>query len=188
MSANPFWEFSLEVYARPGVAEACIALQDEAALDVNLILFCLWSAMQGPGLLEPGDVQRLGKLAASWQDEVVKPLRGARRAARRIKTSGGAGLYAAAFQRDIAATELSAERVEQWLLFDGVGEHEQTARGEPEALRLACANLAAYLKAAGADAAAARPHLEIMLGACFPSAGGEELCRELSKQLEVARR
>jgi uncharacterized protein (TIGR02444 family) len=37
-----FWRFSLALYARPGVADALIALQDRAGLDVNLILFGLW--------------------------------------------------------------------------------------------------------------------------------------------------
>jgi uncharacterized protein (TIGR02444 family) len=169
MSANPFWEFSLEVYGRPGVSEACIALQDGAALDVNLILFCLWCAVQGPGVLDPGDMQRALRVAAPWQDGVVAPMRAARRAARKMKTGGGAGLFAAAFQRDVLATELSAERVEQWLLLDIVGDREPDGRSEPEALRAACANLGAYLSAAGADAAATRPHLEAVLGACFPS-------------------
>ena len=40
--ARRFWRFSLALYARPGVAEALIALQDRAGLDVNLILFGLW--------------------------------------------------------------------------------------------------------------------------------------------------
>src|SRR4051794_40049185 len=37
-----FWRFSLALYARPGVADALIALQDRAGLDVNVILFGLW--------------------------------------------------------------------------------------------------------------------------------------------------
>ena len=42
-----FWAFSLEVYGRPGVAPACLALQDRHGLDVNLLLFCCWAASQG---------------------------------------------------------------------------------------------------------------------------------------------
>src|SRR5262249_40267230 len=37
-----FWNFSLKVYGRPGVAAACIALQDGLGLDVNLLLYCCW--------------------------------------------------------------------------------------------------------------------------------------------------
>ena len=32
------WAFALAIYARPGVAEACLTLQNEAGLDVMLLL------------------------------------------------------------------------------------------------------------------------------------------------------
>jgi uncharacterized protein (TIGR02444 family) len=32
---SPFWRFSLQFYRQPGVAEACIALQEESSVDVN---------------------------------------------------------------------------------------------------------------------------------------------------------
>src|SRR5947209_1662319 len=38
-----FWRFSLALYARPGIAEALIALQERAGYDVNLVLFALWA-------------------------------------------------------------------------------------------------------------------------------------------------
>jgi uncharacterized protein (TIGR02444 family) len=34
---NPFWEFSLAFYAEPGVAPACLAMQDLEGVDVNLV-------------------------------------------------------------------------------------------------------------------------------------------------------
>jgi uncharacterized protein (TIGR02444 family) len=40
--SSAFWRFSLALYARPGVADALLALQNRAGLDVNLILFGLW--------------------------------------------------------------------------------------------------------------------------------------------------
>ena len=36
--------FSLRFYRQPEVADACIALQEEAGVDVNLLLFLLWHA------------------------------------------------------------------------------------------------------------------------------------------------
>jgi uncharacterized protein (TIGR02444 family) len=167
MSANPFWEFSLDFYARPGVAQACIGLQDEAAVDVNLLLFCIWSALEGTGRLAPEDLVRALSLTGGWQAKVIGPLRAARRAARSL---GGAGLFANAFRRDIAATELAAERVEQWLLFDEVSERERAALGEAAALEAACANVAGYFGQAGVNAADCRGHLGIVLRAAFPSA------------------
>src|SRR5216683_2473203 len=37
-AGEAFWRFSLALYARPGVADALITIQDRAARDVNLIL------------------------------------------------------------------------------------------------------------------------------------------------------
>ena len=38
------WEFSLSVYGKSGVPDACLTLQNSHCLDVNLVLFCLWLA------------------------------------------------------------------------------------------------------------------------------------------------
>ena len=51
--ASPFWQFSLAFYRQPGVADACIRLQEEAGVDVNLLLFLLWQASLKRGLFLP---------------------------------------------------------------------------------------------------------------------------------------
>lgn len=40
--AFPFWRFSVRLFRAAGVADACIALQDECGADVNLLLYCGW--------------------------------------------------------------------------------------------------------------------------------------------------
>ncbi len=165
-SANPFWDFSLELYERDGVAEACIGLQDDADLDVNLLLYCIWAAIEGPGRLEDSELDRALSVAGAWQQQVVQPLRSARRAA---GTLGGAGLFANACRRDIAATELGAERVEQWLLFDAFNERARQPPGD--ALEAACGNLAGYLRLAARDPAGCQARLAVLLQAAFP--GGD---------------
>ena len=59
-SGSPFWRFSLAFYRRAGVADACIALQEEAGVDVNLLLFLLWQATRKRVLsaAEIGDLER----------------------------------------------------------------------------------------------------------------------------------
>ena len=68
-SDNPFWDFSLAVYHRPGVAQACLALQDRRGLDVNLLLFCCWAGSLGRRL-EPQDIARLRRAVGDWQERV----------------------------------------------------------------------------------------------------------------------
>ncbi|MGE4220898.1 MAG: TIGR02444 family protein, partial [Alphaproteobacteria bacterium] len=51
------WPFSLSVYARPGVAEACLALQARRGLDVNLLLWCGWRAAVGVGACNAAELR-----------------------------------------------------------------------------------------------------------------------------------
>lgn len=104
--ANPFWDFSLEVYARPGVAEACLDLQDRRGVDVNLLLFALWSGAVCGVRLTPDVLASLNAAVAGWRAEVVEPLRQARRRAK--AEPGGEVVYA-----QIKAAELAAERLVQ---------------------------------------------------------------------------
>ena len=46
VSKSPFWRFSVKFYAVAGVAQACIDLQDQARVDVNILFFLLWNATQ----------------------------------------------------------------------------------------------------------------------------------------------
>lgn len=46
-SPEQFWQFSEQHYARPGVAEACLQLQDEHGANVNLLLLLLMLEERG---------------------------------------------------------------------------------------------------------------------------------------------
>ena len=75
---SAFWDFSLRFYARPGVAAACLDLQDEAGADVNVVLYLLFLASQGRQLAQT-EVAEIDNLVAVWREQVVRPLRSARR-------------------------------------------------------------------------------------------------------------
>ncbi len=47
--AEQFWQFSEQHYARPGVAQACLQLQDEHGANVNLLLLLLMLEERGLG-------------------------------------------------------------------------------------------------------------------------------------------
>src|SRR6266571_7498544 len=76
---SPFWRFSLRLYRAPGVADACIALQEEAGVDVNLLLFLLWQATQRRKY-SPAEVAALEGRIGPWRETTVIPLRAVRRA------------------------------------------------------------------------------------------------------------
>ena len=71
------WNFALELYARPGVEQACLELQD-AGCDVCLLLTAAWLQGRGVRCLDER-LRALTELAGPWQREVVSPLRQTRR-------------------------------------------------------------------------------------------------------------
>jgi uncharacterized protein (TIGR02444 family) len=119
---SPFWRFSLAFYGRPGVAAACLALQDRHGVDVNLVLLALWLGTLGCRLDQPtGD--RLVQIARRWQAPAVAPLRRVRRRLKRRIAAGRLPWPEAveAARGRLAAVELELEQVEQLLLEASVG-------------------------------------------------------------------
>jgi len=72
-----FWPFSVELYARDGVADACLELQSRFGVDVNLLLFCYWFADQY-GELDDELLEQLCIFSTLWRQQVVQPLRDVR--------------------------------------------------------------------------------------------------------------
>jgi uncharacterized protein (TIGR02444 family) len=164
-----FWRYSLALYGRPGVAEACLALQDAQGIDVNLLLFCCWAGDRGK-VLSAEDLVRLIESAGPWYEAVVKPLRSVRRW---LKSQDRAPLEAAErLRQEVKAQELEAERLEQAILAAEADLLEQaTQAGGPGSLAVAGANLAAYLRLLGlALTPDDERDLAVLLAAAVPGA------------------
>jgi len=161
-AAAAFWRFSLAVYARPGVAPACLVLQDEHGRDVNLMLFCCWLGASGRGVLERAGLEAADRAVTGWRHEVVEPLRAARRAIKAAGLSDSDSIYAKA-----KALELEAERLLQRQLADRAPTENV---GLPTERRLddALANLALYI--GDAPAAPIAEALKEMAGTDFATA------------------
>lgn len=112
---SPFWQFSLQLYRRPGVAEACIALQEQCGVDVNLLLFLLWQAAEGRQA-SAAEVAALERQVGPWREATVVPLRAVRRA---LKDPPAlvASATAEDFRTRIKAVELEAERLQQEAMY-----------------------------------------------------------------------
>jgi uncharacterized protein (TIGR02444 family) len=140
-SGSPFWRFSLRLYRRPGVAEACIELQEDSGCDVNLLLFLLWHAALGRGLATEA-IERLEQDIAPWRDRTVIPLRAVRRALKSPPGLVEAGA-AEAFRTRIKAVELEAERLQQEAMYERVRE-SLLGEAAPSVVQAARANVGAY--------------------------------------------
>ena len=99
------WDWALEAYSRIGVADACLALQDEHGQNTSYLLWAVWA--EGPdaaALAEGRD------LAMRWDETALKPLREVRRALK--PALAGVGDRAReGLREDVKAAELRAERV-----------------------------------------------------------------------------
>src|SRR3954469_21524777 len=113
---SPFWRFSIKFYVVPGVAPACIDLQDKAHVDVNVLFFLLWNATQRRAF-SAADVTEIERAIGPWREMPVVPIRNVRRALKMAPAVMTAE-NAEGFRTRIKAVELEAERLQQEALFD----------------------------------------------------------------------
>jgi uncharacterized protein (TIGR02444 family) len=121
---NPFWRFSLAVYAAPGVAAECLALQRALNIDVNVLLFCAWLGAQRT-LLTAEDIDGSEAIVRPWHESVVRALRGARDAMKPMPEMAEDEVKA--LRKQILAVELRSEQIEQALLFQASTRRTLTA-------------------------------------------------------------
>ena len=141
VNASPFWTFSLSLYRKPGVPDACLALQDGAGVDVNLLLFSLYLGRRGRKLA-PADVRKIAQVTEPWRAEVVVALRAARRALKEPPAPFAHPL-SEALRTQVKKCELEAERIQQEMLF--VTFPAQSIGVDEHSLSKACAeNVDAY--------------------------------------------
>ena len=72
------WAFALDIYARPGVADACLQLQNEAGVDVMMFLMVTFAAIRHRILLTPAEIRELDEACRPWREQIVQPLRAIR--------------------------------------------------------------------------------------------------------------
>jgi uncharacterized protein (TIGR02444 family) len=141
--SHPFWDYSLQLYGRPGVEAACLTLQDEFDLDVNIVLFCLWAGAAGPGRLTAEEISECITRGGRWQREVVQRLRHIRRTLKH-DALGATPPLVEVFRPRAQNLELAAEHAQQLLLASIVPE----SRGVVDS-SAAVDNLRAYFNETG---------------------------------------
>jgi uncharacterized protein (TIGR02444 family) len=137
---SPFWRFSVDFYSVPQVAAACLALQDEAGADVNIVMFLLWHASR-KRTFSPTDAADLERRIGDWRNHIVAPLR----TVRRVLKSPPALIdpdAAEKFRTKVKGIELEAEKIQQAALYALAPALTLTEADSP--LEAARASLAAY--------------------------------------------
>ncbi len=137
MQENPFWTFSIALYAREDVADTCLRLQDEYGLNINLVLYSGFLAGRGKAL-DASTLIFIRAALAPWQTTVVNRLRDVRCAQKRylsklpanpeLRTAGSR------WYELLKDVELQAERLEQDWLWVYARDHESSFQQIGEAL------------------------------------------------------
>jgi uncharacterized protein (TIGR02444 family) len=99
------WDWTLEAYARPGVPEACLTLQDAHGQNTSLLLWAVWAETADAALLSTA-----ADVGHRWEEAALAPLRAVRRGLKPplppIADAAREGL-----REDVKAAELRAEQV-----------------------------------------------------------------------------
>jgi len=109
------WAFALEIYARPGVADACVKLQNEAGVDVMMLLVITFAAVRHRILLTAAEIRELDEACRPWREQIVWPLRAIRSGLKTGPAPAPNG-ETEEFRSKVKAVELAAERLQNQLL------------------------------------------------------------------------
>lgn len=185
---NLFWDFSIEVHQRPGVHEACLSLQRDYSLDVNLLFFCCWVGHAGGGQLSESELRRAMASVEGWQEKIVRPIW----AARWLLKQGFehySNEMTEPLRKQLVTSEIDAEHIEQIHLSEVIQILPEADKNVHVRAADAAANLGKYLllvfDAADYESASVKTRplvpkgiedpLSHILAACFPELEGEEL-------------
>lgn len=135
----------MALYAKPGVAPACLALQERHGVDVNALMFCVWLAESGRGPAQAAALEAAFAAVGEWHRQVVRTLRPLRQRLKFGFDPVDAELVRALRAR-IQKIEIDAEHVEQLTLAASEAAKAPARGGLPadERARHAAQHLAAY--------------------------------------------
>ena len=137
------WAFAVGIYAQPGVADACLKLQNEAGVDVMMFLVVAYAAVRHRILLTPPEIRELNEACRPWREQIVRPIR-AIRSGLKSGPSPAPNNETEQFRSKVKSIELAAERLQNQLLAERLPLRpaERDAVG-PEDLRAVLCNVVA---------------------------------------------
>lgn len=127
--------FAIRVYSAPAVARACLALQDEAGVDVPLLLFCGWYAVQA-GEIDDKTFAAAKTIAQELGEQLIYPLRNTRRWMKnRREDQPWIELREAIKASELQAELLLLEQLQSCLARPETETETEKSRAEPELTR-----------------------------------------------------
>lgn len=89
-------------------------MQRALSIDVNVLLFCAWLGAAKHMALDATDITSINDAVGSWHDTAVRPLRAVRESIKTLPEMTHDEVQA--LRKQVAASELRAEQIEQALL------------------------------------------------------------------------
>lgn len=144
------WAFAVDIYARPGVAEACLKLQNEAGVDVMMFLMAAYAAVRHRILLTPPEIRKLEEACRPWREQIVRPIR-AIRSGLKSGPSPAPNNETEQFRSKVKSIELAAERLQNQLLAERLPLRpaERDAVGPEDLRSVLCNVVAIFLETQG---------------------------------------
>lgn len=109
------WRYALAVYGQEGVSDACLRLQDEAGVDVNVLLTALHTARLTGSAVTEADIAAADAAIAAWRDDIVTALRTIRRRLKEGPAPAPSRLTET-LRTAVKQAELRAEQIEMAVL------------------------------------------------------------------------
>lgn len=138
LPSHPFWDYSLKIYRAEPVKTACLLLQDDFKLNVNVLLFCCWRADVGLSLTSR-ELQSVLQKIHRWHSAIVENLRSLRRSFKRWPASDP---Y---FYEESLAQELLGENIEQLLMVESMNATTSIKKPLAQKSKEALSHLQTYL-------------------------------------------
>lgn len=111
----PHWRFALDAYAQPDAAAACLLLQDEYGVDVDVLLMTLYAAAIGAGVPTEPWLAAVDASIDELRGNAIAPLRGVRRAMKVMSPPIQQNDWSA-IRNQVKALEIELEQIEQHVI------------------------------------------------------------------------
>jgi uncharacterized protein (TIGR02444 family) len=141
---HALWRFCYDIYQKPPVEQACLALQEHCKVNVNIVLSCIWWAQQGYGVLSQNQLASLNQLLSSWQQRITWGLRRCRQKIKKDSTPSWRSL-----RQHLLQTELLSEKIQLCLIYERLDYNRSQLRRSSQRSKDAVQNISHYFAVLG---------------------------------------
>ncbi|HED34416.1 MAG TPA: TIGR02444 family protein [Gammaproteobacteria bacterium] len=140
---SPFWNYSTEIWTLTGVESACLELQDEFGININMLLYSCWTGSQLL-CLNDDDLQILLDAINPLQT-IITPLRDSRKMMKQSLIAMPSSMIEQTLA-NIREMELNAEHMAQLALEKALDLKQLKKCADPSSIACCQSNLNAYLQ------------------------------------------